>query len=415
MHRTAQLAALLTAGLWVLGCGGAHAPTTSSTTTAAPPPAPSGPAFGITEDNAELLWAPSAAAPPSAAAFLTGRKELSALRPRYYRLLIDWAELQPSRSAPADLERPVDGCARGVPPCGSYRGIAGELEAIASQQRAARERNEDEPQVVIDILGVPSWAVLPPHGCEAPGTPATARAVRADALPAYKALISQLIALGRHKGVALPLWTPWNEPNNPRFLAPQRESCAASARPLATEAYAGLARAMAAQLEASGTGAHMLLGELGGYLRGSTHRLALDEFVQALPADVPCLARDWSIHVYAAYGRRAPGSEEAPVAELERALDARGGCARDARVWVTEAGAGAPRPGRPRAATAAEEAGAQGALSRQLAEWSADPRVAAVFQYSFREDPAYPVGLVDPSLRRLYGTYATWSAFSHQH
>ncbi len=335
------------------------------------------------------------------------------MHPRYLRLLIDWAQLQPSQAAPADLERPVDGCARGTPPCGSYPGVAGELEAIASQQRAARGRGEPEPQVVVDMLGAPPWAVQPPHGCEAPGTPPTARAVRADALPAYRALIAQLIALGRQKGVALPWWTPWNEPNNPRFLAPQRESCAASGPPLASEAYAALARAMAGELDASGTGARMVLGELGGYETGSPHRLAVDEFVRALPAEVLCLARDWSVHAYAAYGRARAPREEDPVTKLERALDARGGCAAGARLWVTEAGAGAPRPGRPRAATAGEEEGSRGALARQLSAWSSDPRVAAVFQYSFREDPAYPVGLVDPSLRRLYGTYSLWLAFSH--
>jgi hypothetical protein len=171
---------------------------------------------------------------------------------------------------------------------------------------------------------------------------------------------------------------------------------------------------MGAGLKASGTGARMLLGELGGYVQGSPHRLAVGEFVQGLPADVLCLARDWSVHAYTSYGPRARGAERDAVVALEHALDARGGCAAGARVWVTEAGAGAPRPGRPRAATAGEEAGSQAALSRQLEAWSADPRVAAVLQYSFREDPAYPVGLIDPSLQRLYGTYSTWLAFSHQ-
>lgn len=412
MRRAASFA-VVPAALWALGCGSAHAPASSSTTTTTPSP-PRGPAFGITEDNANLLWAPGAQAPPQAAGFIAARRELAALHPRYFRLLIDWAELQPSEAAPANLAQPVDGCARGTPPCGSYPGVAGELEAIASQQRAAHSRGEPEPQVVVDVLGTPPWAAMPAHGCEAPGTPPTARAVRADALPAYRVLIAQLVALGRQKGVALPWWTPWNEPNNPRFLAPQRASCTASGTPLVTDAYAELARAMAAQLSASGTGAHMLLGELGGYLRGSPHRLAADEFVQALPADVLCLSRDWSVHVYESYGRRARAAEGDAVAALERALDARGGCAAGASVWVTEAGAGAPRPGRPRASSAAEEDGSTNALARQLQAWSSDPRVAAVFQYSFREDPAYPVGLIDPSLRRLYRTYSVWLAYSHQ-
>ena len=47
---------------------------------------------------------------------------------------------------------------------------------------------------------------------------------------------------------------------------------------------------------------------------------------------------------------------------------------------------------------------------RQLERWSADPRVAAVLQYSFREDPAYPVGLAEPGLGRLYPAYELWLA-----
>ena len=110
-------------------------------------------------------------------------------------------------------------------------------------------------------------------------------------------------------------------------------------------------------------------------------------------------------------GHRGSGARVDPVAALERALDARGGCAAGARVWVTEAGAGAGRPGRPRGG--ADEQGGYAALSEQLRRWTADDRVAAILQYTFREDPAYPVGLADPSLRRLYPAYALWMALAH--
>jgi len=265
---------------------------------------------------------------------------------------------------------------------------------------------------VLDILGTPSWAAAPAHGCEAPGTPGTAQALSPDALPAYRTLVADLIALGRKAGVALPWWSPWNEPNDPRFLSPQRASCEESAAPLAPGAYAQLARAMSAQLAASGTGAQMLLGELGGYLDSSTHRLSVQDFVGALPADVLCMSRDWSVHDYAAYGRRAAAGAGDPVAQLEHALDARGGCAAGARVWVTEAGAGAPAPGRARGRVASQERAGCGALSSQLARWRSDPRVAAVLQYTFREDPAYPVGLAEPDLARLYPAFGLWLAFS---
>jgi hypothetical protein len=101
------------------------------------------------------------------------------------------------------------------------------------------------------------------------------------------------------------------------------------------------------------------------------------------------------------------------VGTLERALDARGGCAATAPIWVTEAGAGAPHPGLPRAADAAAEA-REGclALERQLLGWYANPRVEAVFQYTFREDPAFPVGLLSADLSQLYPTYGLWLAWS---
>jgi hypothetical protein len=97
---------------------------------------------------------------------------------------------------------------------------------------------------------------------------------------------------------------------------------------------------------------------------------------------------------------------------LARALDARGSCAAAAKIWVTETGAGAPHPGRARpSGSAAERAGCQ-ALGSQLERWSADPRVGAIFQYSFREDPAYPVGLVSADLRHTYPAYRLWLAYA---
>jgi hypothetical protein len=48
------------------------------------------------------------------------------------------------------------------------------------------------------------------------------------------------------------------------------------------------------------------------------------------------------------------------------------------------------------------------ALARQLLGWYDDPRVGAVFQYTFREDPAFPVGLLGPELSRVYPAYRLW-------
>jgi hypothetical protein len=393
--------------LALAACGGGSGRTRS----AGPPPRPAesaGAAFGLTEDNADLLWNPASRSPPQAAPFLAARRELTALHPRYLRLLVNWAALQPAPGAPPALAASVDGCARGIGPCGAYPGIEGGLAAIASQQRAAGKEGRSDFQVIVDILGAPDWAALPPHGCERADAPSTARPIRPAALASYRSLVGDLIALARREGVRLAWWSPWNEPNDPRFLSPQRGTCAPGATPLATGVYAQLARALAGELEDAGEGGHLLLGELGGYDRGSPHRLSIAEFVRAIPEDVACLGQTWAVHAYAARDRSHP--EPDPVAELEAALDARGGCAASARVWVTESGAGAPQPGRARTGAAGEGRADCLALATQVGRWRSDPRVGAIFQYTFRDDPAFPVGLLDAELKGLSPAYGMWRA-----
>jgi hypothetical protein len=372
---------------------------------AAAPSALNRPAFGLTEDGADLLWSP---APwRGAPAFEAARAELTALHPRYLRLLVDWAALQPDPGRPAALSAPVSGCARQVGPCGPYAGIAEELAAIASQQRSAG--SGEDFRVVIDIFGVPAWAALPGAGCERPGTTAFSRPLRPAALADYRALISSLLALGAREGVALEWWSPWNEPNDPRFLSPQRSACSAAAPSDSPAVYAQLARAMAAELRAAGGRHNLILGELNAFELDTPRSTSISQFVAALPPDVLCLADVWSIH---AYVRHTPASTlPDPVRALEVALDARGACGRGAGIWVTEAGAGAPHPGQPRPAGPADELAGCLALARQLQAWHADPRVGAVFQYTFREDPAFPVGLISADLSHLYPAYRLWLAW----
>jgi hypothetical protein len=371
---------------------------------------PQGPALGLTEDNALLLESPASARPD---AFTAARAELAALRPAYVRLLIDWAALAPAPGRAPQLSGTVDGCARRVGPCGAYAGVRGELEAIASQQRASQAAGGRRPfQVVIDILGVPAWASSASSGCQLPGARGAALALTPQAVAGYRSLIDALLALARSQGVALRWWSPWNEPNDGRFLAPQRARCEAGSPPLAPAAYGELARAMAAELRRQHAGAGLLLGELGGITGDSPHATSIGSFVAALPEEVVCLASAWSVHAYASYGPGASGAE--PVAALQDALDARGGCGARTPLWVTEAGAGAPRPGAARAASAGQELEGCRALAAQLARWSGDARVGAVFQYSFREDPAFPVGLVSADLRHLYPTYGLWLAYARR-
>jgi hypothetical protein len=68
-------------------------------------------------------------------------------------------------------------------------------------------------------------------------------------------------------------------------------------------------------------------------------------------------------------------------------------------VWITETGVAAG-------------SGAVGcrALDEALRRWRGDPGIGAAFQYTFREDAAFPVGLADASLRHLRPAYAAWRA-----
>jgi hypothetical protein len=388
-----------------VGCGSAAALHVSTGNTPAPPPR--GPALGITEDNVNLLWAPGAA-PSASPAFQIARRELTALHPTYLRLLVDWAALQPRGDAPPRLEARMDGCARGVSPCAPYAGIRAQLAAIASQQRAAGDARDF--RVVVDVFGAPAWAAIGPSGCELPGTSTFARPLQTAALAGYRTLIGSLLAMAASQGVALEWWSPWNEPNDPRFVSPQRASCDASASALSPAVYGELARTMAAELRGAGGIHHLLLGELNDLEVGSPHTTSVKEFVGALPADVLCLGDVWSIHAYARYGPAGPPVDA--VGALEDALDARGGCARSAAIWVTEVGVGAPHPGQPRGQDPGGEQEGCRELDRQLLSWYGDPRVQAVFQYTFRDDPAFPVGLASADLSRLFPAYGLWLSWS---
>jgi hypothetical protein len=402
-----------------IGCGGSHggsASVSSSAATGLPAPIPPGAAFGLTEDDAALLWDPGSRSPPlgagaAGASIRRARAQLNALHPSYIRLLVDWAALQPDPARPAELEARVSGCARDVGPCVGYAGIDEQLAAIASRQHAARLAGIPAPEVVIQILGTPAWAARAPSGCEPRGTTFFSRPVSEAALGAYRALIGSLLALGAREGVALPWWSPWNEPNDPVFISPQRASCAASSPSLSPAVYSELARAMAAELHAAGGAHQMLLGELNAFRSDSPDRTSIQSFIAALPTDVICLGDVFSIHVYA---RSHGASGVDPVQSLESALDARGSCGRAARIWVTEAGAGAPHPGSPRPPGAADEEDGCHALAGQLIRWYSDPRVGAVFQYTFREDPAFPVGLESADLSHTYPAYQLWLTYSHR-
>src|SRR5258705_551927 len=129
------------------------------------------------------------------------------------------------------------------------------------------------------------------------------------------------------------------------------------------------------------------------------------DFVRGLPRDVVCSSDLWAQHVYV--------GDPDTVPAVEAALDVRG-CAARHRVWITETGVGGPHPGGPRPTDPASLRAQCRSMDGLLGRWHRDRRVQAAFQYSFREDDLFPVGLVNPPLTRVYEPYEAWAAWARR-
>jgi hypothetical protein len=362
----------LVALLFLAGCGGGERPKPE------PKPAPV-PRFaiGIDEKNPHLL-APG----DQPAQFARFRDALVALKPTYVRVLVDWSTVQKSADAPPVFDELKDGCARGAPPCAPYHGIHDTLRAVRKLGATP----------VLLIYGTPDWAASPAEGCERDGVTPYARTPRIEP---YRVLVRALLAEARAAGFDDPYLSPWNEPNTPIFLNPQRAGCAAGDRPLAPARYAALARAAAAEVAPG----RLLVGETAG-ITPHTHAVGAAEFAREIPDDVVCRAAAYTQHLYVTAPRDrgarvdpVPRQHNAVVLEaVERAMDR---CGRPIPIWITETGAG-------------NRAKACSAMGQHLRMWQNDPRVAAAFQYTLRDDPIFPVGLADAGLTRLYPAYEAW-------
>jgi hypothetical protein len=364
-RRRAGLGGLaVVAALALAGCGAVDHP----------PAPPRALILGVTEGNPFLI-SPGPVPQP----FTRWRDLLTELRPRYLRLLVVWSQLQPSRDEPPDWSHPADGCLRGRRPCAPFAGIRDEL-------RAARAAGLE---VVVTILGAPDWAVGGPTGCERPGTPVTAWMPE---IGAYRAMVRSLLGEARAEGVTLRWWSAWNEPNHPAFLNPQRGRCDAAAPTLAAAAYARLVRALKAELAAFPGDQRIVLGETAALSGPRPTSTGAAEF---------CAASVWAQHAYVGVDDDLAGDAPAGaiVREVEDALAARHCPGDPPHVWITETGVPA----------GSGPAGCR-ALAGALRLWAADPRVAAVFQYTFREDTAFRVGLADIALEQLRPAYAAWRA-----
>jgi hypothetical protein len=219
---------------------------------------------------------------------------------------------------------------------------------------------------------VPRWATAARHDQVTRPDPAEFRAFAT--------------AAGRRLGDAVDAWGLWNEPNHPRFLAPQYRA----GRPAAPALYRALHLAGVRGLEAAGQAQDtMLAGETapGGDRRRSVPPL---QFLRGvLCAGCPRLRIDgWAHHPYA--NRRGPfyvppDRDNVTIGVLKRlelALDRAG--RRATPVWVTEFGVQST-PDTTLGVPLAQQAEYRSISERLL---RADPRVAATAQYLLTDDAA---------------------------
>lgn len=373
--------------LFLVGCGGGR--DQRATSTAAPTPSPPRPAepapprlaIGLAEANPHLI---SPGAVPEG--FAPWRDRTVALKPRWFRLMVDWSKFQPAAAAPPDWGAVQDGCLRGRPPCGPYAGVRDRLRALK-----ARQAVDGGWRVVVSLYGAPDWAKEPVEGCPGGGR------IRTDA---YQAMVWSLVELGRAEGVDLTWWSPWNEPNHPTFLAPQRAACDRTSPTVSAGAYAELVRAARDALPPS---AELVIGEVAGYDRPRREATGAAEFASALPKDVACAGSVWGQHAYVGRGAtrlaadRQAGGHKKLLDAVTAALDAHG-CPEPHRLWISETGATPSE----RSCTGMDEA---------LRAWEASERVDVAVQYTFRQDTAFPVGLADARLSETKPAYAAWLAW----
>jgi hypothetical protein len=378
----------------------------------AAPPMVKGPrgglAIGLTEGNPNLL---SPAPDPVPSGFTLARGLLSALAPEYLRIDVDWAALEPTSGGAPLLGLPVSGCSRSLPPCGAYAGLDAQLRAIAALRRLQPATAQ---QVLVMFFDAPAWAARAPSGCEVADVTPGGRPVTPAGLQAYRRLVLAVLALGRRDGVDPQWWSAWDEPNQPLYIGPQRTSCSSSAPSLAPAVYTTLVRTLAGALRQAGGQHEIVLGDLADVPEPGPHATGIGEFVEDLPEDVLCLSDVWAQHEYPKDGAPldAPPGNAGDVALLERALDARGPCGRRARIWVTETGVGDPHAHGARSTSPAALARSCGTLDRALLAWYRDPRVDVAFQYTFREDPLFPVGLMSADLGTVYPSYRLLGAWA---
>ena len=313
--------------------------------------------------------------------------------------------------SPIPRSRPT--CA--IPPtaaCAACRRAARSAGSPTSWRRSPRcsVPSVGVPQVQIVIAGVPDWAASPASGCERKDAGPRSRPINAAGLEAYKALITQVAALAAEQGADGPVvepmeraqpprlhqpaarglqpWTRprWRRPSTPSWCSPPRPRW--TPRPAISSSCSARwpARPSPRPRRSTVAGDGRRAARRGACARAGHGPSTTTRRSRRIPAS-PTRSSRWSRRSTRGRARRARTSgsprpaSAATTPALERPLD-------DASL---------------RAQCRAQDAA--------LRRWADDPRVDAAFQYTFREDTAYPVGLADAGLTRIYPTYDLWAAW----
>ena len=209
-----------------------------------------------------------------------------------------------------------------------------------------------------------------------------------------------MIATAGEEGAALSYFAPWNEPNHPAFVSPQRPACDPAAPSAAPAAYAQLATAMQQALAKAPGDQQLVLGETAGLMKSTRYVTSVPDFIAGLP-------KTWS-----ARPRSGPSTPISAATTPWRRPPRRStpSAARTVTIWITETGVG-PRPRPQRGRSISDAAAGCRALHAQLVRWYDDPRVTIAFQYTVREDDKFPTGLVSTDLTKDRPALNEWTAW----
>ncbi|MGX6449744.1 hypothetical protein ACVU7I_17035, partial [Patulibacter sp. S7RM1-6] len=368
-------------------------------------------AVGLVTDDAGVLTPPA----QPVAGFGRAQALTDRVAPRYVRVDVRWDLLQAQEGAALDPNLATSGgCGRdGAAPCAGDETLTRTLAAL----KAAQAAHPGHYRPLLAFWGMPAWAGrAATTGCGAAQAREGARPLRPGGEAAYRAAVATVWRAVRAAGLEGADWSPWNEPNAPYFLTPQRAACRGDAAATSPAQYARLARAMDAELDrlraaAKGGPGHddrLVLGELAAWPDPTAKAVPADEFLRGLPDDVLCRADVVALHGY--LEARPPSGRGEPVAAALRELDRRP-CLDGRPAWITETGVGAPHSGAERDDRPATLAAECRLMHRQLERWYRDPRVTAAFQYSVREDPSFPTGLTTEAMTRTYPVADAWVAW----